>query len=248
MCRFVKLDTKIIRHPLYKKDPMAISVYVHLLCTCVYKRMSEYGIELKKGERLTSYRELANEMGVDKRTIKDKINLLVEYGLLQTEDFNIGLLKKKKITVKELATLEGTKNDATMIHSMYHDSTSNVPSCNIQCTIQGTSNVPSTPINNIDRKKIDIFFSATHKKEKKERFLNFQKWQEENVPELSKIEKPITEEQFYKLLKITDGDAKPICDVLFNMANMKGADKKYNSVFLTARWWLQERYGYGDRK
>ena len=251
MGRFVKLDKDILKHPLYKSDRLAISVYVHLICTCVYKRMSEYGIELKKGERLTSYRELANEMGVDKRTIKDKINLLVEHGLLLTKDFNVGLLKKKKITVKELATLEGTKNDATMIHPMYHDSTSNVLSCDTQCNIQDTSNVPSTPINNIDRKKIDRSYNARSARETptEQRFLKFLEWQEENAPELLKMKKPLRQDEFQKLLKLTGGDAKPIENVLLDMANLPYLYAKYNSVYRTAKKWIErDIVDYGNRK
>lgn len=47
---------------------------------------------------------------------------------------------------------------------------------------------------------------------------------------------------------MTDGDAKPLRDTFYDIANIKGLANKYNSTFLTARWWLQERYGYGDRK
>ena len=64
MGRFVKLNKDILKHPLYKSDRLALCVYEHLLLTCSYKAVSVDGIELKKGDRLTTYEELATEMNM----------------------------------------------------------------------------------------------------------------------------------------------------------------------------------------
>ena len=102
MGRFVKLDTDILKHPLYKSDRLALYVYEHLLLTCSYKAISVDGIELKKGDRLTTYEELATEMNMYRATIRSKVKKLIRFGLVEVCSYRAPSWRKK-ITVKEFA-------------------------------------------------------------------------------------------------------------------------------------------------
>ena len=247
MGRFVKLDTDILKHPLYKSDRLALYVYEHLLLTCSYKAVSVDGIELKKGDRLTTYEELATEMNMYRATIRSKVKKLIRYGLVEVYSYGAPSWKKK-VTVKEFAehqTVNETSSDGeqtTIGRGTNHHQTVNETSSDGERNTIGHLSYSNRNI--IDERDK----SLSRERENENRFSNFQKWADANVPELAKMSNPITEGQFYKLLKITDGNAKPLRDTFYDIANIKGLANKYNSTFLTARWWLQERYGYGDRK
>ena len=247
MGRFVKLDTDILKHPLYKSDRLALYVYEHLLLTCSYKAVSVDGIELKKGDRLTTYEELATEMNMYRATIRSKVKKLIQYGLVEVCSYGAPSWRKK-VTVKEFAehqTVNETPSDGeqtTIGRGVNHHQTVNeTPSDGEQTTIGHLSYSNRNIIDERDK-------SLSRERENENRFSNFQKWADANVPELANMSEPITKKQFLELLKITDGKAKPLRDTFYDIANIKGLANKYNSTFLTARWWLQERYGYGDRK
>mgnify|MGYP003425125996 FL=1 len=246
MGRFVKLNKDILKHPLYKSDRLALCVYEHLLLTCSYKAVSVDGIELQKGDRLTTYKELAMEMNMDWRTIKCYVGKLIRYGLAKVHDYGAPTWKKK-ITVNEYS--DETSNECT---SDIHPMTVRHTSYDGQTYTGCTSDIHQMTVGHLSYSNRNIIDerdkSLSRERENENRFSNFQKWADANVPELAKMDNPITKKQFLELLKTTNGNAKPIRDALYDIANIKGLANKYNSVFLTARWWLQEKYGYGDRK
>ena len=64
-----------------------------------------------------------------------------------------------------------------------------------------------------------------------------------------KMKKPLRQDEFQKLLKLTGGDAKPIENVLLDMANLPYLYAKYNSVYRTAKKWIErDIVDYGNRK
>lgn len=69
----------------------------------------------------------------------------------------------------------------------------------------------------------------------------FNEWLKEHTPNVLKLQRQITEEEFLKLKKKYSYDQ--IVDILQNMDNYKDAPKKYTSVYLTFLKWAKKEYG-----
>lgn len=75
-------------------------------------------------------------------------------------------------------------------------------------------------------------------KPKNENFLKFEKWINENAPNVAKLKEPFTEVQFERIKN--DFPLKIIQEVLVSMHNHKELLKKYVSANLTFRKWAQK--------
>ena len=69
----------------------------------------------------------------------------------------------------------------------------------------------------------------------------FNEWLKEHTPNVLKLQRQITEEEFLKLKKKYSYDQ--IVDILQNIDNYKDAPKKYTSVYLTFLKWAKKEYG-----
>jgi hypothetical protein len=70
-------------------------------------------------------------------------------------------------------------------------------------------------------------------------FEKLDEWIDENIPELRKIKKQMTEPQYDKLRG--EYTVREIGEVLQAMANTRGVEKKYQTVYLTVLNWLRYR-------
>ena len=82
--------------------------------------------------------------------------------------------------------------------------------------------------------------------DKKERppksdYERFNEWLKEHTPNVLKLQRQITEEEFLKFKKKYSYDQ--IVDILQSMENYKDAPKKYTSVYLTFLKWAKKEYG-----
>lgn len=70
-----------------------------------------------------------------------------------------------------------------------------------------------------------------------EEFEKFEKWIQENAPQVGKLGSPFTLEEFEKLKKEHPGEA--VREILLQMQNKKDLLKKYTSAYLTCLNWLK---------
>lgn len=97
-----------------------------------------------------------------------------------------------------------------------------------------------------ERKEKDNNKESTNVDEKenppeKSDFEKFNCWIRDNVPNILKIQKQITEDQFLKLKE--KYSYKQIIEILQCMGNYKDAPKKYIDVYLTFLKWAKKEYG-----
>ena len=81
---------------------------------------------------------------------------------------------------------------------------------------------------------------SAEKSEKDLEFDRFNKWINENIPELRKIKNQMTMDEYSRIRNKYSGDQ--IRAVLSSIANYKEADKKYVSVNLTFLKWAKKEY------
>lgn len=92
--------------------------------------------------------------------------------------------------------------------------------------------------NNINKESTNVDKKEGPPKSDYERF---NEWLKEHTPNVLKLQRQITEEEFMKLKKKYSYDQ--IVDILQSMDNYKDAPKKYTSVYLTFLKWAKKEYG-----
>ena len=92
--------------------------------------------------------------------------------------------------------------------------------------------------NNINKESTNVDKKESPPKSDYERF---NEWLKEHTPNVLKLQRQITEEEFLKLKKKYSYDQ--IVDILQSMDNYKDAPKKYASVYLTFLKWAKKEYG-----
>ena len=92
--------------------------------------------------------------------------------------------------------------------------------------------------NNINKESTNVDKKESPPKSDYERF---NEWLKEHTPNVLKLQRQITEEEFLKLKKKYSYDQ--IVDIVQSMDNYKDAPKKYTSVYLTFLKWAKKEYG-----
>jgi hypothetical protein len=103
--------------------------------------------------------------------------------------------------------------------------------------------VTNVTINDNDNDNDNKESTNVDKKESfpKSDYERFNEWLKEHTPNVLKLQRQITEEEFLKLKKKYSYDQ--IVDILQSMDNYKDAPKKYTSVYLTFLKWAKKEYG-----
>lgn len=72
---FIKLYRKILKWGWYKQSE-TLHIFVHLLLTAQYEDCCFMGVEIKRGQALTSIRQLSSETGISIQSVRTSINRL----------------------------------------------------------------------------------------------------------------------------------------------------------------------------
>ena len=106
-----------------------------------------------------------------------------------------------------------------------------------------TTEIPNKNYNVNDNNNDNKESTNVDKKERppKSDYERFNEWLKEHTPNVLKLQRQITEEEFLKLKKKYSYDQ--IVDILQSMENYKDAPKKYTSVYLTFLKWAKKEYG-----
>jgi len=88
------------------------------------------------------------------------------------------------------------------------------------------------------KEKVNINIVSCETKIKNEAFEKFNNWLDTETTFVRKIKKQMTEEQFMKLKKTYN--SFQIKDTVLHLENYKDAPKRYTSVYLTVKHWLDK--------
>lgn len=105
---FIVLYRKLLNWGWYK-DPVVKSVFLHLILTASFDNSSWMGREIKKGQLITSYKHLADDLGFSVqqiRTALKKLNSTQEITIETTNKYTV-------ITVVNWEKYQGKENKST---------------------------------------------------------------------------------------------------------------------------------------
>ena len=224
LTNFIPINRALFEHPLWveKRSFSRFEAWIYLIKEARFEDTKVFDgnriVEVKRGQIYVSVRFFSKAIGW---STKKTLNLLK-------------LLESEKMLKKE--TVEETGQ--TLITICNYDEY-NTPSKKKETAkeTQGKQqgNAKETKSNNVNNKNI----SSNEDIQKDPQFEKFEKWVNEKCVSVSKMEKPLTEPEFVRLLKIyTPLEIKTGIEAMENSI-YKGMtiDQRYKSVNLTFRKW-----------
>lgn len=232
---WIKIHRKIMDNPLYLSEPFTrMQAWIDLLLLANHKEGFFYvrgnKVVVGRGQVGTSFRTLASRWqwsrGKVERFLKDLEN-----------DNQIEPQKNNVITLISICNYDDYQNTEPQTE----------PQTSRRQTTDRATNEPQTDRNKNDKndkkekneknnKEEDIFISPEIKK-LKEDFEKFNNWLDKETTFIRKIKKQMTEEQFMKLKN--KYNSPQIIKTIESLENYKDAPKKYASVYLTVKNWLE---------
>ena len=226
MAGWIKIDRNIRNHWIWS-DPIKYQWWTDILMTVNHiPAKVNIGMQLYecgRGQSIMSLSNWADRWKVSKDKARNFLVLLEKDGMITHESLG----KTTRITVCNYDSYQGDLHDSqTIIQRSNNDSQ----------TITHTNKNNKKEKNEKNNKEEDIFISPEIKK-LKEDFEKFNNWLDTKTKFVRKIKTQMTEEEFMKLKE--KYNSKQIIKTIENLENKKDAPKKYTSVYLTVKNWLE---------
>jgi len=107
---FIKLDRNILRWRWYK-DANVFRIFIYLLITAAYKDTEINGITLRRGQCLTTYKELATINSLSLKAVRTAISKLIDTGEISLKRLSKGVI----ITITSFEFYQGHYNLAFFV-------------------------------------------------------------------------------------------------------------------------------------
>lgn len=199
---------------------------------------------IRRGQLVTSIRELAEQCGLSVRTTRTCIERLKStHQITQSSTHQSTIITVCKYDTYQYKShanrhtnrqAESRTTDTRPTHDRH--TTEIIP---ISSSLRKSKhNIESKDINAHARE------AQAPQQEPSEEFKHFQAWIDANAPSVAKLRDPFTEDQFNKLREAYP--AERVRDILLQMHNRPDLSKKYRSAYLTALNWLKRNNNYGQ--
>jgi hypothetical protein len=238
-----------IRKLIKYQSGKAITVYALLLCI-IYKD----GYYVRWDKELPFI--ISEQTGFEEAYILEVINSCLKLGLFNNELYaSDGILTSKGIQERykkicDLCRRNSEISEFSLISSEDNAISSEEKHINSEET--AINSAKSTQSKEKKSKEKEILKKEPPKGGEKEKmkveneeltdeFKNFLDWVDKETPCLKKIQRQITQKEYYKMKE--KYNKKQITDVLTKIDNYKDAPKKYTSVYRTFLDWARKDYG-----
>ena len=88
---FVKIHRKLLQWGWYQ-DNVVKGVFIHLLLTAAFRDTTWRNIEIKRGQVVTSYKNLSNDLGFSVQQIRTAISKLISTGEITRTSTNRNII------------------------------------------------------------------------------------------------------------------------------------------------------------
>ena len=254
---WIKLHRKIIGTSVWEQSTAEQkAVLVSILLLASPDKSDGYlrgKIAKSEGQIVTTYQEIAEVAGkgCSYKKVRAAVEFLKRHDFLEAKALSgCGLL----ITVKKWAEYQSEKvaakshKRADQRADQRADPKEGVTNCNTKsCEDEenkkgqgyGQTKGQGSGQGQYNKKKEEYNNTPCSPPFEKTPFEKLNEWIDENIPDLRKIKEQMTEPQYDKLRG--EYTVREIGEVLQAMANTRGVEKKYQTVYLTALNWLRYR-------
>lgn len=231
-----------IRKLIKYQSGKAVTVYALLLCI-IYKD----GYYMKWDKELPFI--ISEQTGFEEAYILEVINSCLKLGLFSNELYTSdGILTSRGIQERykkicDLCRRNGEISEFSLISSEEKPISSEEKPVNSAKSTQSKEKkskekeiLKKEPPKGGEKEKMKV-----ENEELTDEFKNFLDWVDKETPCLKKIQRQITQKEYYKMKE--KYNKKQITDVLTKIDNYKDAPKKYTSVYRTFLDWARKDYG-----
>ena len=231
-----------IRKLIKYQSGKAVTVYALLLCI-IYKD----GYYMKWDKELPFI--ISEQTGFEEAYILEVINSCLKLGLFSNELYTSdGILTSRGIQERykkicDLCRRNGEISEFSLISSEEKPISSEETPVNSAKSTQSKEKkskekeiLKKKPPKGGEKEKMKV-----ENEELTDEFKNFLDWVDKETPCLKKIQRQITQKEYYKMKE--KYNKKQITDVLTKIDNYKDAPKKYTSVYRTFLDWARKDYG-----
>lgn len=231
-----------IRKLIKYQSGKAVTVYALLLCI-IYKD----GYYMKWDKELPFI--ISEQTGFEEAYILEVINSCLKLGLFSNELYTSdGILTSRGIQERykkicDLCRRNGEISEFSLISSEEKPISSEEKPVNSAKSTQSKEKkskekeiLKKKPPKGGEKEKMKV-----ENEELTDEFKNFLDWVDKETPCLKKIQRQITQKEYYKMKE--KYNKKQITDVLTKIDNYKDAPKKYTSVYRTFLDWARKDYG-----
>ena len=232
MAGWIKIDRNIRNHWIWS-DPIKFQWWFDIIMTVNYEdKKVPIGYKLflcKRGESLMSYNEWAKRWKVSKSVVYNFFTMLKNDEMISIKNETVTI----RLTVCNYDSYQDNQNGNKTDEERIENASRTHRERKAYTTKEREEKKELE-----ERKEEDINIVSSETKTNNEAFENFNKWLDSETTFVRKIKKQITEEQFIKLKKTYN--STQIMKTILNLENYKEATKRYTSVYLTVKNWLDK--------
>ncbi len=231
MAGWIKIDRNIRNHWIWS-DPIKFQWWFDIIMTVNYEdKKVPIGYKLflcKRGESLMSYNEWAKRWKVSKSVVYNFFTMLKNDEMISIKNETVTI----RLTVCNYDSYQDNQNGNKTDEERIKNASRTHQERKAYTTKEREEKKELE-----ERKEEDIIISDEIKK-LKEDFERFNNWLDTETTFIRKIKTQMTEEQFIKLKK--KYNSVQIKDTVLSLENYKDAPKRYTSVYLTVKHWLDK--------
>ena len=232
MAGWIKIDRNIRNHWIWS-DPIKFQWWFDIIMTVNYEdKKVPIGYKLflcKRGESLMSYNEWAKRWKVSKSVVYNFFTMLKNDEMISIKNETVTI----RLTVCNYDSYQDNQNGNKTDEERIENASRTHRERKAYTTKEREEKKELE-----ERKEEDINIVSSETKTNNEAFEKFNKWLDSETTFVRKIKKQITEEQFIKLKKTYN--STQIMKTILNLENYKEATKRYTSVYLTVKNWLDK--------
>lgn len=232
MAGWIKIDRNIRNHWIWS-DPIKFQWWFDIIMTVNYEdKKVPIGYKLflcKRGESLMSYNEWAKRWKVSKSVVYNFFTMLKNDEMISIKNETVTI----RLTVCNYDSYQDNQNGNKTDEERIENASRTHRERKAYTTKEREEKKELE-----ERKEEDINIISDEIKKLKESFIAFNKWLDSETIFVRKIKTQMTEEQFIKLMK--KYNSVQIMNTVLNLENYKEATKRYTSVYLTVKNWLDK--------
>lgn len=232
MAGWIKIDRNIRNHWIWS-DPIKFQWWFDIIMTVNYEdKKVPIGYKLflcKRGESLMSYNEWAKRWKVSKSVVYNFFTMLKNDEMISIKNETVTI----RLTVCNYDSYQDNQNGNKTDEERIENASRTHREREAYTTKEREEKKELE-----ERKEEDINIVSSETKIKNEEFERFNKWLDSETKFVRKIKTQMTEEQFIKLKK--KYNSVQIMNTVLSLENYKDATKRYTSVYLTVKNWLDK--------
>ena len=230
---WIKIHRKILNWEWYW-DLNTKAVFLHLLLTANNTDRKVGGTTIRRGELVTSYNTLSEQLNMSVRNVRTAVEHLMETKEIDKQNGKPNGINGMVITICKYDNYNEPKIESDILT----DTPTDKPPTNPK-----RKSSPTPPKKEIIEEEKKVNTNVFTKESENDPYMKFIEWVNNNAPYCYRNMKMVSEVEFYRLKsKYTSAQ---IVEQISQIENRVDLRKRYSSLYRTLLNWLKKEFGDG---